>query len=520
MIDLTPLDVRKKKGDFRRGMRGYESPQVDDFLELVAERLDAVVRENVAMKERLKALEAQLAAFQQREHALTDALVTAQTMREEIRSRSTREGDQVRRQAEEDAARIRAEAERTRAIEEGSLEAVRERHLEFLSGYRAFLEHELHDLTTQGKALGQKLGVSVSPPPTAPPTSPVAPPWAQSGPVSPPRAQSGGAVVAPASISPNGAPSPAVKPVPAADGWSPTDEVFGPRSPSPPRQATPESFETDPEIAPPALRKPTAVEDDLDARIGSMLSEWEPAPEEELVLEDEADGIVDFLLSDDDVEENDDNLFGDDADAGLVAGTPMNAMDALADEDDGFVLSESDILPEAVATTEGEVDVVERDGLAGFDPFADEEPAFTIGPIPKRPDVEPAQAADDAAFMDDLDEAIKASTEPPDAARGAPAFDPFDEHRAASSVESDDDVSAAFGDESGPIDALLEGADFSGPAMTRPKPEPTGNFTASFGLTLRPTLGSDGAGTEEEEDGVLRSESDARDFYSVPRTVE
>ncbi len=32
MIDLTPLDVRKKRGDFRRGLRGYDPEEVDHFL--------------------------------------------------------------------------------------------------------------------------------------------------------------------------------------------------------------------------------------------------------------------------------------------------------------------------------------------------------------------------------------------------------------------------------------------------------------------------------------------------------
>ena len=38
MIDLTPLDVRKKKADFRRGLRGYDIEEVDAFLDLAAER--------------------------------------------------------------------------------------------------------------------------------------------------------------------------------------------------------------------------------------------------------------------------------------------------------------------------------------------------------------------------------------------------------------------------------------------------------------------------------------------------
>ena len=37
MIDLTPLDVRKKKGDFRKGLRGYEMEEVDGFLARVRE---------------------------------------------------------------------------------------------------------------------------------------------------------------------------------------------------------------------------------------------------------------------------------------------------------------------------------------------------------------------------------------------------------------------------------------------------------------------------------------------------
>jgi DivIVA domain-containing protein len=38
MIDLTPLEVRQKKGDFRRAVRGYDPELVNDFLDLVADR--------------------------------------------------------------------------------------------------------------------------------------------------------------------------------------------------------------------------------------------------------------------------------------------------------------------------------------------------------------------------------------------------------------------------------------------------------------------------------------------------
>ena len=51
MIDLTPLDVRKKRGDFAKTLRGYDASEVDNFLELVAERMEALVKEKLELEE-------------------------------------------------------------------------------------------------------------------------------------------------------------------------------------------------------------------------------------------------------------------------------------------------------------------------------------------------------------------------------------------------------------------------------------------------------------------------------------
>ena len=60
MIDLTPLDVRNKRGDFTKIMRGYQPDAVDHFLELVAERLEALIRENLKLRERTMSLQDQV----------------------------------------------------------------------------------------------------------------------------------------------------------------------------------------------------------------------------------------------------------------------------------------------------------------------------------------------------------------------------------------------------------------------------------------------------------------------------
>ena len=86
MIELTPLDVRKKREDFRRTMRGYDPEQVDVFLDLVAERFESLVEKETRLTEQVRMMSEQLRTFQERERALNDALVTAQELREDARA--------------------------------------------------------------------------------------------------------------------------------------------------------------------------------------------------------------------------------------------------------------------------------------------------------------------------------------------------------------------------------------------------------------------------------------------------
>jgi len=112
MIDLTPLDVRKKRGDFTKVLRGYEVQQVDSFLELVAERLEELVKENLTLTERVERLAEQVAAQSGREKAVNDALVTAQQLRVEISNTAEREAEVLRSEARTECDRLRAEVER------------------------------------------------------------------------------------------------------------------------------------------------------------------------------------------------------------------------------------------------------------------------------------------------------------------------------------------------------------------------------------------------------------------------
>lgn len=153
MIDLTPLEVRKKKGDFRRQMRGYDPELVDDFLDLVADRLEQVVRDNLANNERLSMLEKQVADYRDREKALTEALVTAQEMRDEIRKQVAKEAELSRRESEQQSELIRNSALIAREREEDAIRRLRARQSQLVETYRSFLERELAELAVMAETL-------------------------------------------------------------------------------------------------------------------------------------------------------------------------------------------------------------------------------------------------------------------------------------------------------------------------------------------------------------------------------
>ncbi|UCC83849.1 MAG: DivIVA domain-containing protein [Gemmatimonadota bacterium] len=155
MIDLTPLDVRKKKGDFRRAVRGYDTELVDDFLDMVAERLEELVKQNVALSERAEHLQEQVASYREREKALNEALVTAQQLRSEAQAQADREAELIRREAQSQAERIVEEGQRSYREIARDIEALHTRRRQFVRAFGTLLERYLSELEVEEARLSE-----------------------------------------------------------------------------------------------------------------------------------------------------------------------------------------------------------------------------------------------------------------------------------------------------------------------------------------------------------------------------
>jgi DivIVA domain-containing protein len=143
MMDLTPLDVRKKAGDFRRVMRGFDPEEVGGFLQIVAERFEELVRENLTLRQRAESMQERLSGHEGRESAVQEALVMAQQLREDVRLQAKREAELVKKEAKAERNRLVGEAEQQVAEARRALSDLEERRVHFLRSFRTFLREEL-----------------------------------------------------------------------------------------------------------------------------------------------------------------------------------------------------------------------------------------------------------------------------------------------------------------------------------------------------------------------------------------
>jgi DivIVA domain-containing protein len=141
---LTPLDVRTQQ--FVRSFRGYDRPQVDEFMLRVSEVLDRLLRENAQHEERLRSAQEQLRVYRDRERAMNEALIAAQQLRTETREQAVREAEQLLREARTEAERIVARARQDEQMVRDRADSAVRQFTAYVASFRALLERHLGEV--------------------------------------------------------------------------------------------------------------------------------------------------------------------------------------------------------------------------------------------------------------------------------------------------------------------------------------------------------------------------------------
>ncbi len=115
---ITPMDIRQQQFTVKM-FRGFDTQEVDTFLEDLAADYEALLKENSLLKEQLQALEERTRGLEEREKVLQETLVTTQRLVEEMKDQARREAAVIIREGEVQAERI---IEASRAAE-GNLQS-------------------------------------------------------------------------------------------------------------------------------------------------------------------------------------------------------------------------------------------------------------------------------------------------------------------------------------------------------------------------------------------------------------
>jgi cell division initiation protein len=151
---ISPIDIQQKQ--FKSRPFGYEKAGVDQFLEILADELERLIRRNQDLQEDLARANAALAEMRSREETLKETLVTTQRVTEELKSTARREVDVMMAEAEIKAERLMHNAEERRQQLIDEIQEIKRQKIDFEVSLRGLLEKHIRMLDLNTVAIEQK----------------------------------------------------------------------------------------------------------------------------------------------------------------------------------------------------------------------------------------------------------------------------------------------------------------------------------------------------------------------------
>ena len=141
---IMPIDIDKK--EFSRDKKGYNSREVDEFLDIIVADYEKILNDNRQMAHKIKSLEAQLSEAQKDDGAMVETLETAKKLMADISASAERRAELMMRDAELEAENMISDARMgiKKIQDEHAVLSNKVRRLR--SNFRRMLENELAKL--------------------------------------------------------------------------------------------------------------------------------------------------------------------------------------------------------------------------------------------------------------------------------------------------------------------------------------------------------------------------------------
>ncbi len=151
---ISPIDIQQKQ--FKSRPFGYEKAGVDQFLEILADELERLIRKNQDLQEELSRAHATLTEMRGREETLKETLVTTQRVTDELKTAARREVDVMMAEAEIKSERLMHNAEERRQQLIDEIQEIKRQKIDFEVSLRGLLEKHIRMLDLNTVAIEQK----------------------------------------------------------------------------------------------------------------------------------------------------------------------------------------------------------------------------------------------------------------------------------------------------------------------------------------------------------------------------
>ncbi|MGH4050425.1 MAG: DivIVA domain-containing protein [Clostridium sp.] len=138
---ITSMDINNK--EFKKGLRGYNADEVDEFLEKVAEEYETIYKENSSLKERTSFLEEKLEHHVSIETTIQSTLVLAQNAAEQAKVCAQKESELIIKNANDSSQRLLDKSHNDVLKINDDFEKTKQEFAKFRTKFRNFMNCQL-----------------------------------------------------------------------------------------------------------------------------------------------------------------------------------------------------------------------------------------------------------------------------------------------------------------------------------------------------------------------------------------
>ena len=157
-MKLTQMDINNR--EFKKGLRGYNPDEVDEFLDEIVEDYEELYRENSKLKEKIATTTEQVEHYAKIEATIQNTLLLAQNAADQAKSTAEKEAELIVKTANETAQKILDKAHNDVIQINDEFDRIKQECIKFRNKFRNFINTQLETFDDLERDLNKNYSIT------------------------------------------------------------------------------------------------------------------------------------------------------------------------------------------------------------------------------------------------------------------------------------------------------------------------------------------------------------------------